>query len=171
MTHSIPALTLTHECIRRTYRVGACPVLEVSISYPCFFPDPDYEGELPRNVTRFNQAYRAMAENLAAWGDTTLREIAEADFSAAGSGAAYCFDRRLMSCLMEAVWEEDERAALTVTRSLRLCSRRGTILPRELTAADRWLWPSLTLLERRERERSGRGDGGPPIGVNGKILP
>ena len=156
MTHSDAPLTVTYCHICRTCRVGACPVLEVTVTYPVLsLSIPDTETVSPA-VTRFNEAYRTMAENLLAWAQGSVCEAATADFMAAGAGAAYRFDRRLVTCHMTAAFvpskENAEVRYLVVTRPLCMTSRRGEVPERRLTATDLWRWPELTLCPAGRRQ-------------------
>lgn len=141
-------LTLSHCRLHRICRVGACPLLEITITYPCLCP-PEGEG-IGSAVDRFNTAYRTMAEKLMAWGEGALYEGVLVEFEAAGAEAVYGFDRRLLVCDMSAAFSEQgegegEGTTLTVTRILRLSSRRGGAEERGISASDRWRLPSLTL--------------------------
>ena len=157
MTPTEMPLTLTHHRLHRILRAGACPILEISVTYPCLGTPEAAEGEASPAVARFNEAYRTMADRLTEWAAGTLFEAALADFNGAGVGAAYRFDRRVVACDMagEMVTREDGEAfALTVTRTLRLNCRRGTMPERCLIATDRWSLPDLTLRPPRGRSIS-----------------
>ncbi len=162
MTNSAASLTITHCHARRTCRVGACPVLEVTVTYPALCSAAPDTEELPPSVTRFNEAYRTMAENLLEWAQGSLCEAAMADFNAAGAGAAYRFDRRMVVCNMTASCpasaDNAEAPCLIVTRTLRMTSRRGEVPEKRLVASDLWRWPELTLCpagRRRGRRKLG----------------
>lgn len=133
-----PVETIT---LRRLYRVGACPILEVTVAYPRL------TEEASPAVTRFNETYRAMAEGFLAWGDAAPREEAEAAFCALGASAPYRFDRRALSCSMSAALSgaEGKPARLSVTRTLRLSSRRGEMTEVSLSETNVWRWPELTV--------------------------
>ena len=161
MTPSEMPLTLTHCRIHRILRAGACPILEVSVTYPCLDVSEAGEAcpaaETCSAVDRFNEAYRTMADHLVEWAEGALFEAALADFNGAGMGAAYRFDRRMVVCDMagEVLTREDGEAdALTVTRTLRLNCRRGTMPDRCLIATDRWSLPDLTLRSPHGRSMS-----------------
>ena len=147
-------LAVTHSRTHRTFRAGACPVLDVTVTYPCLGPGQPGSEESPA-VARFNEAYRSMAENLLEWAQGPVLEAAMADFEAAGAGAVYHFDRRIVICDMTAspVLSGDtvEVDFLTVSRSIRVGSRRGEAEERGLTATDRWRWPELTLCPSNQR--------------------
>lgn len=161
MTPSEMPLTLTHCRIHRILRAGACPILEVSVTYPCLEASEAGEAcpaaETCSAVARFNEAYGTMVQNLTEWAEGTLFKAALADFNGAGMGAAYRFDRRMVVCDMagEMLTREDGEAfELTVTRTLRLTCRRGTVPERRLTATDRWSLPDLSLRPPRRRTMS-----------------
>lgn len=163
MIQSEMPLTLTHCEIHRILRAGACPILEVTVTYPRLGGDEDGAVEAcPAAETfpaaaRFNEAYGTMAQNLTEWATGSLFESALADFNGEGSGAAYRFDRRLVICDMVGEFstcEDGVLSELTVNRTLRLTSRRGSVPERHLTATDRWSLPALTLRPRRRRTMS-----------------
>ena len=133
------------EC--RLTRVGACAVLEVTVTYP-HIPDE----EIPA-VARFNHTYRAMAEAFLAWADTAPAEEARAAFAAMGASAPYRFDRRILTCTMTASAEAPDR--LTVTRAVTLKSRRGELTERVIRDADLWRLPAWTVAKppRKPREK------------------
>lgn len=150
---------------RRLFRVGACPVLEVSVTYPRLDADSIAAAS---SVARFNETYRAMAEAFLAWAESAPAEEAKAAFAAMGASAPYRFDRRALTCDVTAIWHGSARAVkgrdgeaegeegctvLTVTRTARLTSRHGEVGERSLTAVDEWRWPELTLLPRPRRRR------------------
>ena len=142
----------SHSVVRRIHRVGACPVLEAAVTYPILSAGERSSGELSFEeggealpLTRFNEAYRAMAEAWLAWVESTLLPQVKEDFAAAGSGAVYCFDRRVAVCEMRVEAFPPEGGALTVVRTLRLASRRGSVGEVCRREADEWRWPELTL--------------------------
>ena len=135
MPESISVETLTD---RRLTRVGACAVLEVTVTYP------HIPLESPA-AARFNEAYRSMAESFLAWADTAPAEEARASFAAMGSTAPYRFDRRILTCSMTA--EILSPRLLTVTRAVTLKSRRGELTERRITAVDGWRLPELTAVK------------------------
>lgn len=139
MQNRLPVETIS---LRRTYRVGACPVLEAAVTYPHIPEDASPA------VIRFNDAYRTAAENFLAWAEEIPAEAAKTAFAALGSAAPYRFDRRLLSCTMmpaPAAAEESGETELRILRTVTSSSRRGGISPVTLTAADRWRLPELTL--------------------------
>ena len=138
----------SHATIRRLFRVAETVVLEVTATYPqmCF---ADEKNQPPtKEIARFNEAYRAVAEAFVGWCEQTLAEEARGDFSAAGIGASYTFDRRIATCRMEFLPDgEDE---FSVRRLASLGSRRGGVrASREQT--DRWRASDLTLISPRGR--------------------
>ena len=152
----------SHSVIRRIHRVGACPVLEVAVTYPILSAGELSSGELSSGeisleelslgeggealpLTRFNEAYRAMAEAWLAWVESTLLPQVKEDFAAAGSGAVYGFDRRVAVCEMRVEAFPPEGGTLTVVRTLRLASRRGSVKEVCRRETDEWRWPELTL--------------------------
>jgi hypothetical protein len=159
---SQPAVVSAVTC-RRLFRVGACPVLEVSVTYPRL----DAEAVASAgSVARFNETYRALAEAFLAWAETAPVEEAQAAFAAMGASAPFRFDRRVLTCDVTAEWQGKDRiakgkdaetwegdgcAVLAVTRTARLIGRRGEVEERSLMAVDEWRWPELTLLPRRRR--------------------
>lgn len=147
------------EC--RLTRVGACAVLEVTVTYP-HIPDE----EIPA-VARFNHTYRAMAEAFLAWADTLPAEEAKTAFSAMGAAAPYRFDRRILTCDMTASVESSDR--LTVTRSVTLRSRRGELAERTLHAADLWRIPEWTVAG-HPRKHPKRTRKSPETGSAGALL-
>ncbi len=154
-------MQLQHHRIHRIYRAGACPILEVTLTYPCLYPAEEASEALSPAATRFNEFYETMAERLLSWAEGSLREAAAADFETEGGGAAYRFDRRRLTCAMTATLSPvgEESAApkaltMTVTRALVFDGRRGTLQERRLTAADEWRWPELTLRKPGRRPRS-----------------
>ena len=139
MPNRPPIETVT---LRQTYRVGACPVLEAAVTYP-YIP----EDESPAAI-RFNNTYRAAAENFLAWAGETPAETAKITFAAMGSAAPYRFDRRLLTCAMTpapAAEEGKNGQDLLILRTVTRTSRRGEVPPAALTATDRWRLPELTL--------------------------
>lgn len=147
------AFSVSHTDLRRLFRVGSTVVLEATVSYPSLTCE-DGENKLIQNgISRFNEVYRAMAEAFLGWCEGTLAEDAKGDFSAAGAGAVYTFDRRLVTCRMEAAPDGDG-GAVSVRRSVTLGSRRGGIwVSRE--QSDRWR-ADLSLIPARRRDRPSR---------------
>jgi hypothetical protein len=136
MSETVPVELLT---VRRLVRAGACPVLEVTVTYP-HIPDGD-----PPAAARFNHTYRAMAEAFLAWADTLPAEEAKTAFANMGAAAPYRFDRRILTCTMSAVSETPDR--LAVIRSVTLKSRRGEMPERTVTATDLWRLPEWTVVK------------------------
>lgn len=155
MSHSGCQMMLTHCSLRRMYRRGACPLLEVKITYPRLCPAEDGKA-MTEGMARFNEAYGQMAEGLMGWAEGTLCPRAEADFEAEGAGAAYRFDRRVLTCRMDAALsfaESGEITGVAVTRTLCLTTRHSGETGGGLTATDLWRGPELTL--RRAGDISG----------------
>lgn len=145
MPDPIPVDTLI---LRRLIRAGACPVLEVTVTYP-HIPDGEYPA-----AARFNHTYRAMAEAFLAWADTLPAEEAKTAFANMGAAAPYRFDRRILTCNMNAVSEASDR--LAVIRSVTLKSRRGEMPERRITASDLWRLPEWTVVKHpKKREKQG----------------
>ncbi len=154
-------MQLHHRRIHQIYRAGACPVLEVALSYPhlssaCLCAEEEETEALPPAAIRFNEFYETLAERLLSWAEGTLRTEAMADFAEEGSGAVYRFDRRCLTCDMTARLSPSETedaapTALVVTRALAFTSRRGSVRERCLSAADVWRWPELTLRPPKRR--------------------
>ena len=141
--------TITHIRTHRILRAGVCPVLEWTVSYPCLCTTDGETCAGSPEAVRFNKAYQTIAEHLMVWIQGPLLESVMAEFEAAGSGAAYRFDRRLAVCDMTAARSFDGGSEgggyLMVTRTLHLSSRRGELEERKLIARDQWRWPELTL--------------------------
>ncbi len=141
---------ITHTALCRLVRVGATPVMAISVTYPVLSPDaashaPEGEDSLfASRIARFNDAYRAMAEAFADWAAGAPAAAASEAFVSAGPGAAYTFDRRLLTCRMEATLDGEGR--LTVRRTVRTGSRRGTVPAETFTTVDRWRTEDLSLL-------------------------
>ena len=134
---------LTYDTVRRLHRAGACPILEVCITYPRLCAEAADDGGVPPSVLRFNEAYRAMAEHWLAWADGPLLAAVSEAFAAAGAGAAYRFDRQVAVCAVRADEDAVEGGILTLRRTVRLYGRRGEIAERFCTSEDVWRWPSL----------------------------
>lgn len=141
--------TVDHRYIHRIFRVGACPVLEVTVTYPCLCPDLSPGEDCPPAVRRFNLAYERIADGFAAWCSGIPLEAAEEAFRAAGIGAAYRFDRRTVTCEMMIACGENGQVEtggeICVTRTLRLGSRRGEMPPITRVETDCWRQPGLSL--------------------------
>lgn len=145
MPDTIPVETLT---LRRLTRVGACVVLEVTVTYP-HIPDGSPAA------ARFNEAYRSIAERFLSWSDTAPAEEARAAYTALGSAAPYRFDRRILTCDMTVALPSPDR--LTVTRTATLKSRRGELAERTVAATDAWRFPELTAVRSPKIRRESRG--------------
>ncbi len=144
----------SHSVVRRIHRVGACPVLEATVTYPCLSVEEG--GEAP-SLTRFNEAYRAMAEAWLAWVESALLPAANEAFTAEGAGASYRFDRRVAVCEMKVETLTPEGAYLIVERTLRLTSRRGSAGEVCRRERETWRWPELTLVgENRKKGKEAR---------------
>ncbi len=140
-------ISVTHRRLHHIFRVGACPVLEVTVTYPCLGADLP-EDALSPAITRFDQAYLRMAEGVLNWCAGEPLAEAEAAFRAGGAGAGFRFDRRFVTCEMTVTPggpEEQKDATLQVCRTLRMGSRRGEILETTRTGKDVWRIPELTL--------------------------
>ena len=143
----LPAVS--YRACRRLRRVGACPILEISVTYPVL---EEGEGDLlPSAVARFNQAYADIAEALLSWADGAPADAAAEAFWAMGEGAMFRFDRRLICCDMTV--EERSADRLTVRRTLTLTTRRGGGEGEEMVARDVWRLPTLTLDPPAQRHR------------------
>ena len=145
--------TITHRTLRRIFREGVCPILEVTCSYPCLGGSSDSEeGEpLAPEAVRFNDAYGRMAEGFLRWVEGEPLEAARLAFREAGSRAVHSFDRRTVACDMTAALPE-KAGELWVTRRLRTGSRRGGAVERERIETDVWRWPELTLRIPRKKQ-------------------
>ena len=152
--------TITHRTLRRTFREGACPILEVTCSYPCLGVEsalgeavqgPEEGKSLLPEVARFNEAYGRMAEDFLRWAGGEPLETAQCAFWAAGPSAVHSFDRRTVACDMAASLSE-KMGELWVTRCLRTGSRRGGAVERERIETDVWRWPELTLRVLRKKQ-------------------
>ncbi len=150
-------LSLQHVTQRRYARVSHTPVMEVSVTYPVLSLEPfgGKDNFFSAAAARFNEAYRAAAENFAEWGMGAPAEEARAAFAEAGMAAAYTFDRRLLICRMEASVEGER---LVVRRAVLLTCRRGTVASRRQDAVDRWRIADLSLLRPTDlaKKRSNR---------------
>lgn len=146
MPETIPVETLT---LRHLTRMGACVVLEVTVTYP-HIP----EGESPA-AARFNEAYRSIAERFLAWSDTAPAEEARAAYAALGSAAPYRFDRRVLTSDMTVGLPSP--ALMTVTRTATLKSRRGGLAERTINATDSWRLPELTAVRSPKNRRKSHG--------------
>ena len=137
-------ISVTEITRHRLIRKGAVPVLEVTICYPRL-----EGGETDDRILRFNQAYEAMATAFLAWAEDVLtKEVSEA-YSAMGVSAAYRFDRRLLTCSMQADSPSPESATLAVRRTVTYTSRRGTVGLYNRHGTELWRVPSLTLCSER----------------------
>lgn len=153
--------SVTYCQMRRVLREGACPVLEVTVSYPVLRGEGDENGELSASTVRFNEGYREMAEKLMEWAEDVPYKAALADFAAMGPSALYRFDRRMLTCAIEMAMPaghdvldtESEPLEMTVTRNLRLHSRRGETQEKAVSAIDLWRWPGLTLCRKQKRRK------------------
>ncbi len=134
---------ITHCQLHRIFRVGICPVLEVSVTYPRLQADCPEEA-LPLAVARFNRAYLRMAEGILTWSGGALLSSVEDAFREAGTAASFRFDRRVVDCRMTVEAGETGRYLL-VTRTLSVGSRRGSIPVQSRKGMDRWRNPGLVL--------------------------
>lgn len=142
------AFSIAHAEIRRLFRVGETVVLEVTTTYPQLSVADEENQTLTKEISRFNEGYRAVAEAFVGWCEQTLAEEARGDFSAAGIGAAYTFDRRIATCRMELAPDGEDR--LSVRRSATLGSRRGGVWA-SYEQTDLWRKADLTLISPRGR--------------------
>ena len=140
----IEGVTVRLDRMHRLYRSGICPVLEVTVTYPVLEP---LGREPSPAVTRFNEAYRALAEGWMAWGEGILAVRAKQAFSEGGAGAAYRFERWRATCHMTVSLPDEGDRSLTVTRTVRLCG--GGIPPVEALAADNWRGADLSFSRHR----------------------
>jgi hypothetical protein len=143
-------MLIGHERIHRVYRAGACPVLEVTVTYPCLRGEEGAVEPLDGAKIRFNDFYQSLAERVLAWAEGGLRDAIMEDFTAAGNGAAYRFDRRCLLCEMTATLSEVPNGTLTVTRVMSFSCRRGSMETRSMTATDVWRREDFTLRPTRE---------------------
>ncbi len=157
------AVTVEEVTERRWYRVGACPVLEVSVTYPHLTVREGAEGEIsPVDVGRFNDAYARMAEAFLPWAEgDPAREAAEA-FGTMGAGAAYRFDRRLVLCKMTVSSVQrspsDTVGYVRVVRRVSMGRRREEEHEKNLLHEDIWRFPDMTLVRRCPRGLAPLGD-------------
>ncbi len=140
-----PIWCIQYTTDRRLARVGACTVLEVTVTYPSLYL-PDAQKP-PAPLVRFNDGYRIAAETFLSWGLETVGKIAAADFKAVGPGAVYTFDRRLLSCRFAAD-VEPQKTRLAVTRTVTNTSRRGTCPVRRTETVDFWRLGDLSPIRR-----------------------
>ena len=159
--------------VTRTVRVGAVPVLTVTVIRPVVEIPADggggtnTAGTAPQadGVTRFNDGTRRMAETFLAYAlDGPAKAAADA-YRAAGNGAAYSFPRREVLCKMTITSARGGEAETTI-----LCLRtEGTYGLRRRDAPEKCFsearcvgYPSMTLAvrERSARHTVGRAQGG-----------
>ena len=134
-------ITVTEIARRRLLRIGAVPVLEVTVIYPCL----TWEAEAASAMSRFNAAYETMAEAFLEWADQVPYAQATEAYAALGPRAAYRFDRRLLVCAMKAEPLTSADKRLTVYRTVTYTSRRGEMGTVSREGRDVWRLPSLTL--------------------------
>lgn len=136
-------LTVTEQSLCRLVRVGHRVVLAAEVSYPRIDMT---DGEPPsRAVARFNEGYRAMAEAFLGWAESVPAGEASEAFASLGVGAAYTFDRRLITCCMRAVTANPDNSRLLVVEREVLCtSRRRSVTEQRISKRDVWRWPELT---------------------------
>ena len=153
MIHEAPFFSVSYQSLRRIHRVGASPVLEATVIYPVLGLLEGKESS-PATV-RFNDTYRSVAEKLMAWAMDAPARAAEEAFRCMGGSAPYSFDRRTVACEISVICKSDGFGApssvLTVTRTLRISSRREEVAEQTLTALDEWDWPTLTLRSSRKK--------------------
>ena len=171
MSDVVERVKLTECCLRRLWRRGACVVLEAEAVTPRI--ETEGEGGQAAAVQRFNQAYCAMAEAFFSWAEGEPLAAAEADFEAAGAGAAYRFDRRILlfrvipaprsetdaaerSAAEKSVAEKSAAARrLILERTIVSTTRRGTTASCRAVGRDVWRLPSLTLCRPKNHRSSG----------------
>ncbi len=130
------------ETDRRLVRVGGCPVLSVSVSYPCLISVG--EAAATAAVTSFNDTYRTAAERFTAWALDAPAAAATAAFESAGQGAAYRFARWEITCDMTPVWDAGgEFLRMETTAVWRV--RRESDARKKAQWTDLWRIPSLYL--------------------------
>ena len=142
-------ITVTEITRHRLIRQGAVPVLEVTVCYPRL----EMEGETAGSVLRFNQAYEAVTEAFMDWADGVLAKEASEAYAAMGMTAAYRFDRRLLTCSMQAEPLPPESSALVIHRTVTYTSRRGTVDLCSRQGTEIWRMPSLTLCSERRHTK------------------
>ncbi len=147
MTNSTCAVTWEAVTERRLHRVGTTPVLEASVTYPCFEAG---DGMVLAAAERMTAAYRRMAEAFLGFAAEGPAQAAAEAYAALGPGASYRFDRRLLTCRM--VPTGNDAVHLTVCRTVFAGSRRGSIPGRQIVDADCWHLPEgLLMVYRRPR--------------------
>lgn len=151
-----PAYTVDHVTLRRLLREGACPILEVVAVYPVLRMEEEGASAAiadtadTAGIERWNRAHREAAEAFVAWATDRVSEEARATYAALGMGAAYRYDRRVLSCRLEATVEGD---TVTVKRTVSDGYRRGGETVRR-EAITHWQLPDGTM--RRRDQKSGR---------------
>ncbi len=136
-------LTVSAATIRRFFRVGSTPVLVVTVTHPVLTLPADADSNLTSATERFNEAYRAMAEAFCTHAEEKAAAQAVEAFHAAGRGAAYTFDRRILTCRMEAEIGDD--GSLCVHRTVTRTSRRGSVPTDTREERDCWRIEDLSL--------------------------
>ena len=138
---------------RRLHRVGACPVLEVTVTYPRLRIGEGEGTPTPADAERFNRAYARMAEAFLSWAEGEPARAASEAFLSMGAGAAYRFDRRLILCNMTADLVRGSRSQgvefLRVVRRVSQGCRKGGVTGKILIYEDVWRVPLLTLVRQR----------------------
>ena len=142
-------ITVTEITRHRLIRQGAVPVLEVTVCYPCL----TREGEAVGAILYFNQAYEAVAEAFMLWAERVVGTEASEAYAAMGMTAAYRFDRRLLTCSMQAEPLSPESSALVIHRTVTYTSRRGTVDLCSRQGTEIWRMPSLTLCSERRHTK------------------
>ncbi len=131
--------------VRRLVRVGACVVLEVTVTYPMAVAGTE-------GCDRFCAVYREAAEAFVHWALGEPASLAREAFSAMGTGAAYRFDRWCLSCRFEVVREEADDRYAVVTRTVISGRRRGGE-ERRCTSSIRWCLEDGTVRRASRVER------------------
>ena len=132
---------------RRWHRVGACPVLEICVTYPQLV-----QGAMAPDAERFNAAYALMAEAFLSWAEGEPSRLAREAFTAMGAGAAYRFDRHVILCKMTAVFvsrtPSDEGGYLRIVRQVSWGTKRALDKRKIVTHEDIWHVSDMTLCRR-----------------------
>lgn len=144
--------------LHRTHRVGAVPVLEVSICYPSICMQSE---ALEEDVQRFNQGCEGIAQAFLTWALSSPSQAAEEAFLSGNSLPdiqRHRYRRRQLSCRLTldmpspeetAAWRRRTKACLFYLRIRVTDRQRG--LPETLVHAQRtvWAWPQLAPLNQK----------------------
>lgn len=155
--------------VTRTVRVGAVPVLTVTVIRPVVEIPADGGGSgtnaigtAPQTdgVNRFNDGTRRMAETFLAYVlDEPARAAADA-YRAAGNGAAYSFPRREVLCKMTinlAPGEEADATILCLRTEVTYGLRRRGAPEKSFLEESFFEYPSMTLAVREKFSRHAVG--------------